>query len=164
MDGPGSQLSFRTNADQEHVVRAFRHAFFDAPTLSDHFKPTPLGHFRAMLTWEPTQILDCPIAARLVEVSTHRLIEDAHNWRHEVGETIGLDCQSDSDGLLAKIFIDNRPLIGMREVSSPLVLHTYVHEMCSQLQAGGYTVAGDEIGGGYHVPPGAPPGWPFGAG
>lgn len=158
------QVSFTTDADQEHVVRAFRHAFFDAPTLADHFKPTPLGHFRSMLRWEPHEIMGCAIGARLVEVSTHRMLEDTHNLRFETGETIGLDCEPGQAGVLVRVFVDSNPLSGPREVSSPLVLCTYVHELCSQLQAGGFAVQDRAPMSGYRMPPGAPPGWPFGSG
>ena len=157
------QVSFTTDADQQHVVRAFRHAFFDAPTLADHFKPTPLGHFRSMLRWEPFEIMGCAIGAKLVEVSWHRMLEDSRDFRHEAGETIGLDCEPDQSKLRVRVFVDSNPLSGPREISSPLVLATYVHEMCSQLAAGGYAVEDRAPMSDYHVPPGAPPGWPFGS-
>ncbi|HWD66121.1 MAG TPA: hypothetical protein VG405_13210 [Solirubrobacteraceae bacterium] len=157
------QVSFMTDADQDHVVRAFRHAFFNAPTLADHFKPTPLGHFRSMLRWEPHEIMGCPIGARLAEVSLHRKLEDLHGIpRFEVGETIGLDCEPEPGGLRVRVFVDSNPSIGPVEVSSPLVLHTYVHEMCTELDEGGHAVQDRAPGSDYHVPPGAPPGWPFG--
>jgi hypothetical protein len=157
------QVSFVTDADEEHVVRAFRHAFFDAPTLADHFKPTPLGHFRSMLRWEPHQIMGCAIGAKLVQVNLNRTLEDWKHFRSEVGETVGLDCEPDPGGLRVRVFVDSNPLIGPVEVSSPLVLCTYVHEMCSQLSGGGYHVQDRAPMSDYLVPPGAPPGWPFGS-
>jgi hypothetical protein len=157
------QVTFLTDAPRELVVRGFRHAFFDAPTLLDHFKPTPLGHFRSMLTWEPTEVIGCPIAAKLVQVSFHRALEDARDWRFEPGQVIALDCEARREGIEAKVFVDTRQVVAVASVPTPLILHTYVHELCRQLRDAGHSVEGAARGTDYHAPPGAPPGWPFGA-
>jgi hypothetical protein len=74
--GAVDELQVKTNASQSDVVRAFKEAFFEPPSLSDHFKPTPIAHFRSEMTWSPTQVLDSAVAAKLVEVNFNRTLED----------------------------------------------------------------------------------------
>ncbi len=51
-----NQVLVSTNASEADVVKAFKTAFFTAPTLADHFKPTPAAHFRSQMTWRPAQV------------------------------------------------------------------------------------------------------------
>jgi hypothetical protein len=118
------QVSFMTDADQDHVVRAFRHAFFGAPTLADHFKPTPLGHFRSMLRWEAHEIMGCAVGAKLVQVNLNRTLEDWKHFRSEIGETVGLDCEPDSSGLAI------RPLTRSRLEAQPRRSSCATHSTC----------------------------------
>jgi hypothetical protein len=157
-------LVVKTNATQEDVVRAFRLAFLTRPTIADHFKPTPLAHFRSMMTWETTQVMSAVVAVKLVEVSLHRTVEDAENWRHEVGETIALDYQPASDGgAEVRIWVDSEPMEYGVDVPNPLLIHTYCHEIFGQLKAAGATIEGKVPLSDYLTPPGAPPGWPMGS-
>lgn len=61
--GAIDELQAQTNASQNDVVRAFKESFFEPPNVSDHFKPTPVAHFRSQMTWLPTQVMDSAVAA-----------------------------------------------------------------------------------------------------
>jgi hypothetical protein len=50
---PGTnQITIHTSATEADLVRAFRQAFFTPPSITDHFKPTPAAHFRAVFKWD----------------------------------------------------------------------------------------------------------------
>jgi hypothetical protein len=157
-----AQLKFTTNASEADVVKAFRSAFFTPPTIGDYFKPTPLGHFRSVLRWAPTDVISAAAGAKLESVSFTRRLEDAQHWRSEVGETIGVEVEPGAQGASVRLWVDNEPMIAGVDVPSPLVLWTYAHEIGSLLKEAGFTVSGEDRGSDYATPPNAPPGWPFG--
>jgi hypothetical protein len=159
--GAIDELQARTNASESDAVRAFKESFFEPPSLSDHFTPSPIAHFRSQMTWEPTQVLDSAAAAKLVEVNFNRTIEDLDHYRSETGETIGLTYDAGADGGTVRMWVDNEPMIAGVDVTNPLVFHSYAHDVFSRLQHEGFTVQSESRLDGYHMPPGAPPGWPF---
>lgn len=95
-----------------------------------------------------------------VFVSTNASEAD-DDFRHEVGETIGLSYDAEADGAQVKIWIDARPMVYGIDRNSPLVLQTYAHEVFNELAKAGFTIQRRGQLDGYKVPPGAPPGWPF---
>jgi hypothetical protein len=155
------ELMMRTNASEDDCVAAFRSAFFTPPTLGDHFKPTPIAHFRSQMSWSSTEVLDSCAAARLSDVTFHRTLEDCDNWRFEVGETIAMTYDRGPDGATVRMWVDNRPIVGGFERSTPMILYTYAHEIFSQLNERGFNVEVHSERPAYKVPAGAPPGWPF---
>jgi hypothetical protein len=148
--GAVDELQVQTNASERDVVRAFKEAFFEPPSLSEHFKPTPIAHFRSQITWEPIEVMDSAAAAKLVNVNFNRTFEDLKHYRSETGETIALTYD---DGKV-RMWVDNEPMIAGVDVTNPLVFHSYAHDVFSRL-------AHEARLEGYNVPPGAPPGWPF---
>jgi hypothetical protein len=157
-----NKLVAHTNAGEPDVVRAFRAAFFTSPTFGDHFKPTPIAHFRAQMTWRATEVLDSVAAARLDRINLNRSYEDLKGWRHEVGETIAVAYEPADDGqATVTIWTDSEPMTAGIDTTNPIVLHTYAYELFSQLKQAGFTVDREGAAPAYHEPPGAPPGWPF---
>jgi hypothetical protein len=159
--GAFDELQAQTNASQNDVVRAFKESFFEPPGLSDHFKPTPIAHFRSQMTWSPTQVMDSAVAAKLVQVNFNRTLEDLDHYRSETGETIALAYDESAEGATVRIWVDREPMIVGHDVTNPLVFHSYAQDIFSRLQQDGFKVQSKSRLDGYHVPPGAPPGWPF---
>ena len=56
---------------------------------------------------------------------------------------------------------DSEPMTAGVDTTNPIVLHTYAYEVFSQLKQAGFTIDGEGTASDSHVPPGAPPGWPF---
>ncbi len=161
-----TQLEVETNAGEQDVVSAFRSAFFSTPRFVDHFKPTPLAHFRAQMSWRPTDVLDSAAAAKLAEVNFNRRWADYDHMHYEIGETIALTYEPSSagDSATVRIWTDTPPTQYAIDVPNPIVLHTYCNEIFSLLKEGGFTVQPRSRMQDYKLPPEAPPGWPFGAG
>ena len=155
--GAFDELQVQTSASERDVIRAFKEVFFEPPSLSDHFKPTPIAHFRSQMTWSPTEVVDATVAAKLVEVNFNRTLEDLDHYRSETGETIALSY----DAGTVRMWVDREPMIAGVNVTNPLVFHTYAQDVFGRLQSDGSTVQSRSRLDGYNVPPGAPPGWPL---
>lgn len=159
--GAFDELQVQTDASEGDVVRSFKQSFFEPPSLSDHFKPTPIAHFRAQMDWQATEVVGASVAAKLISVNFNRTLEDFKGLRTETGEVIALSYDTSPGGATVRMWVDSEPMIVGHDVTNPLVFHSYAQEIFATLQHEGFAVQSKSRLDGYHVPPGAPPGWPF---